>query len=223
MSSGKEMVKSDEFDDLLALDDDIIEVEVIDDELSDNAALDRLEDAEPENVPWEGITVKQKAFCDEYLRNGYKQGAAWRAVSPGCAVGTGDVYAHRLLKKAKIKAYIEHRRHELEKVTGVSKARNMITLANIAYTDMGEVFQDWYEFHDFKSLPKPVRDAIKSIKITEGVNGRTVHIQLHDKVKAIEALNRLNGYEAPTQINVEAPVIFPNRPRKKLLNKPTGK
>lgn len=223
MSSGKEIAKIDDSDDLLDLGGDVIEVEVFDEELGDYAILERMEDAEPEDVPWEGITNKQKAFVDEYLRNGYRQGAAWKHVSPHSTQGHADTYAHRLMKKAKIKAYIEHRRHELEKITGVSKARNMITLANIAYTDMGEVFEDWYEFQDFKSLPKSVRDAIKSIKITEGVNGRTVHIQLHDKVKAIEALNRLNGYDAPTQINVEAPVIFPNRPRKKLLNKPISK
>ena len=147
-------------------------------------------------------------FCEEFVIDLNRTQAAIRAgYSPESAHVTGC----RLLKDAKVAAYIKYLRTNLSEATGVTQNRIIRELQRIAFSDMGRFKSNWMTMAEFESLTEADRAAIASVdyQIRDIViDGKScgeetiVKFKLHDKLKATEMLNRMLGYNSADKIEV---------------------
>lgn len=85
----------------------------------------------------------------------------------------------------------------------------MRELSNIAFSTISDMHNTWIERKDFEKLTPKQKSAIKSIStkvIKKNVGTKDnpeytdvefVKIEMHDKLKAIEDLNKMLGYNEP--------------------------
>lgn len=188
--------------------------------------LDRLP-----NVPDE-LTEKQKAFCRAYV---YDWNGKRAAIKAGYAPDSANVTASKLLTNASIKTYIDSIKNNLEELTGISRLKVANEYAKLAFSSIAKYHKTWIEKKDFDKLTADQKAAIESIEYrthtyTEGkgedateVEVEQVKIKLFDKVRALEAISRMLGYDAPVRIQAEvvgAVVIqvVDNKDQKSLLD-----
>jgi phage terminase small subunit len=156
------------------------------------------------------LTIKQQRFADiyysmpkpnqrkAYIEAGYKaQGA------------TADVNACRLLKNAKVRAYLQKLRDAATERTLIDVEKIINEYAKIAFADIGNYIDLDKEgnliFRPFDTIDKEKLAAIKSIKkrskTTVNKNGTehtttTKEIKLHSKLNALDSIMKhLGGYE----------------------------
>jgi phage terminase small subunit len=82
------------------------------------------------------LSVKHKAFCDEYLSNGMNATQAYKSVykvSDSVAGPSGD----RLLKNAKIKDYIQEQQETTSQRLNITKEQLLLDLQDIKNRNMG--------------------------------------------------------------------------------------
>ena len=82
------------------------------------------------------LSVKHKAFCDEYLSNGLNATQAYKSVykvSDSVAGPSGD----RLLKNAKIKSYIQEQQETTSQRLNITKEQLLLDLQDIKNRNMG--------------------------------------------------------------------------------------
>ena len=138
------------------------------------------------------MTKKQKIFADEYLID-LNATRAYKFAYP--RVKNDDIAAanaSRLLRNAKVAAYISERMQERQKRTEVTQDRVIEELAAIAFaraTDFAQIVDGCVVLTDTKELSETQIKAIAGIK--EGKFG--IELKLNDKEKALELLGRHLG------------------------------
>lgn len=138
------------------------------------------------------MTEKQKIFADEYLID-LNATRAYRVAYPSVKrEETAAVNGSRMLRNAKVAAYIQERTQERQKRTEITQDRVLQELAAIAFakaTDYAEIKNECVRIKDTGDLDEQQVRAIAGIK--EGKFG--VEIKLNDKEKALELLGRHLG------------------------------
>lgn len=181
------------------------------------------------------LTPKQALFCHEYVVDWNGTRAAKDA---GYSELTAPSIACELLKNPKIKAYVEHIQKDIAFLAGVSALRNVKELAKIAYASISSLHDTWVELKEFNALTEDQRAAIESIdtktevrriKVKEGedIDVQTIYvkIRLHNKIAAIQEMNKMLGFNAPDklEINEKLSTVDQKRERlQKLLEKAGG-
>lgn len=146
------------------------------------------------------LTDKQKRFCEEYVIdwNGTRA-----AIAAGYSQKTAYSIANENLKKPELKAYIKEIQKDLSKLTGVTAARNIKELAKIAYSNISDLKQNWEEYKNWDDLTDEQKAAISEITHSktefEGGEKNTTKVKMHDKTKAIAMLNKMLGFEEPSE------------------------
>lgn len=162
------------------------------------------------------LTGKQKRFADEYLidLNGTR---AYKVAYPSVKKDdTAAVNANRLLRNAKIAAYIAKRQQDLQHRTEITQDRVLQELAAIAFsktTDYAHVVEKEAEVTvDGNAVPvldkngDPVLYRTIELELTENLTdiqkaaiaclkkGRDgLEVKAHDKLKALELLGKHIG------------------------------
>ena len=144
------------------------------------------------------LTPKQIAFVEEYLidmnaTRAYK--AAYPSIKNDAVAG---VNGNRLLKNARIEAYLHKRMDERSKVTQITAESTLRGINNIAeanITDVVTLVRDdngtlKMQVADFDKLPRNIKAAIQSIK--QNKDG-SIEIKMHDKLKALELQAKHQG------------------------------
>lgn len=159
------------------------------------------------------LNVKQKLFCENYVVLHNIQQAAIKA---GYAETGAHVQGHRLLKNAKVRAYIKELQSDAEIKAGVSRLRVLQELEAIAFTDISELHNSWVSLEEFEKLTPKQRKSIASIetrvvqetrfnKVKDRDDTFDVHqvkIKLHDKLRALDSIKVMLGYNEPEKLNV---------------------
>ena len=130
-----------------------------------------------------GLTPRQKAFADEWIKNGGNAEKA--AIAAGYAKGYARGNAHKLIKKGCISEYIANKQNEIDKRTG----RDIMSLAEIqerrSQIARGEI-KDALGFDpDISDQLKAMNDLEKALKIKE---------EQEEKKKAEEAARNAKEY-----------------------------
>ena len=163
---------------------------------------------------FDDLTEKQKTFCRQYV---FDWNGARAARAAGYSEETAKEQASRLLTKVNIKAYIEHIQRDLAKLAQVSALRNVEELKKLAYTNLSDFKDGWMTEKDFQELTEDQKAALSEIQHTtknfEGGSEKIVKFKLHDKMKAIEMINKMLGFNAADKIDhtskgekIEAPL-----------------
>ena len=138
------------------------------------------------------MSPNDKIFADEYLID-LNATRAYKVAYP--RVKNDDIAAanaSRLLRNAKVAAYISERMQERQKRTEITQDRVIKELAAIAFakaTDFVQIVRGNVILTDTSELSEKQIKAIAGIK--EGKNG--IEIKLNDKEKALELLGRHLG------------------------------
>ena len=136
------------------------------------------------------LNEKQKRFADEYLID---LNATQAAIRAGYSPRSAAEQASRLLKNAKVRAYIDERMAELSRRTGVNQERILRELARIAFVNA----PDLINMEDATIREDATIDdmaAITSVRVkvipTENGQGIEREIRLADKIRALDLLGK---------------------------------
>jgi phage terminase small subunit len=159
---------------------------------------------ESENVKvnFDDLTGKQKRFCEEYVID-------WNASRAALVAGYSEKTAYSIgnenLKKPEIQSYIEHIQKDLAKLCGVSAAMIINEAKKIAFANLSDFKEDWMTEKDFNQLTPEQKAALSEIvyesRITKEGTNTIVKFKLHDKIKGMELLNKILGFNSPEKID----------------------
>ena len=156
------------------------------------------------------LTIKQEKFCSKYLECG-NASEAYRFAYDCSRMTDKSVWerASSLLADVKVASRVKQLQKQLaekEFITKEELIRLNVSIINadvldFVNADMVDMQTEYgirqvpsISFQDLKSLPSEKRRLIQSIKIDR--SGSPV-VELMDKSKAIETINRMLGYNAP--------------------------
>lgn len=146
----------------------------------------------------EELNPKQIKFCEEYLID---YNATRAAKAAGYSEATATEMGYENLRKPHIQAYLDEIQSDLSKLAGVTALRNIKELEKIAYSSLHNYQSNWMSLLDWEKVSDDDKAAIAEVNYVE-TDGRTsVKFKLHDKLKAIESLNKMLGFNAPDKID----------------------
>lgn len=162
------------------------------------------------------LTVKQEKFCNYYIECGNASEAYRRAYNAE-KMNDKTIWerASVLLHNSKVRTRVEELRAELNDASRITKERILKELANMAFSSIADMQNTWIERKDFDKLSSAQKSSIKSISTKvmkknvgtkdnpELIDVEFVKIELYDKIKAIECLNKMLGYNEPERVDVE--------------------
>lgn len=165
------------------------------------------------------LTPRQEAFCNKYLETGNASEAYRYAYSTDrMKPETINNAAYKLLQKGEIRARLAYLRENLAEAAGISALKVVRELERIAFADPTVIRTDWGTLKSFEGLTAEEKSIIKDIDVkvrcTTTASGNeivetTTRISMHDKLKALESLAQMLGYNKP--IKVEADIKSENK------------
>ena len=139
------------------------------------------------------MTPKQTAFVAEYLVD---LNATQAAIRAGYSAKTADQQASRLLANVKVAAAVKAGQAARAERTGVSQDAIVRELQRIAFGDLRGTMS-WgpkgVRLKESKRLKADDAAAVAEVSETTTLNGGSLKIKRHDKVKALELLGRHVG------------------------------
>ena len=159
------------------------------------------------------LTEKQRIFCEAYCR-------FWDATKAAKEAGYSEKTAYSIgsenLRKPECAEYIKFIKDNAADFAGVSFLRNVQELAKIAYGSAADLRDSWENMKDWQELPDDVKATIAEVTTTSRVvktsldedkivEIETVKVKQYDKRLAIEALNKMLGYNAAEKVETSNP------------------
>ena len=171
------------------------------------------------------LSIKQENFCNYYLECGNASEAYRRAYS--CSNMKDESInrkAVELLSNGKITARVRELQEEQKNKSDITKEKILDELSSIAFSSIADMHNSWIKRAEFDKLTSKQKSAIKCISTKilkknigtsddpEIVDVEYVKIELHDKLKAIERISKMLGWDAPEKFNVtsskEEPIVI---------------
>lgn len=178
------------------------------------------------------LTIKQENFCNYYVECGNASEAYRRAYN---AVNMKDKTiwerASKLLNEYKVSTRVEELRRQANDMAKITKERILKELSNMAFSSISGMHNTWIERKEFDKLTDGQKASIKSIstKVLKKnigtkddpliVDVEFVKIELYDKIKAIECINKMLGYNEPEKVDVGIREPMTNAKAKELIEK----
>ena len=156
----------------------------------------------------EKLTIRQEKFCNKYIECGNASEAYRFAYTcKNWADESVNVEASKLLNNTKVSLRVKQLQSQLQAKSDISKERVLEEFAKIAFSSIADLHNTWIERKEFEALTENQKASIKSISTKtqnvrindEPVEIEYVKVELHDKLKALESINKMLGYEAPTE------------------------
>lgn len=160
-------------------------------------------------MPVKKLNIRQEKFCQKYHECGiaveamlyaYPSRVKWKREAQ-------DNAAYKLLQNGEILARLQELRTEMRERSFITKERVLEELAKIGFVSWGDCHSSWEEIMDFSRLTSEQKSAIKSVsarrvQLDSGETVENVRIEFHDKIKAIERICKMLGFDSPTELNV---------------------
>lgn len=151
------------------------------------------------------LSEKQIRFCEEYLID---LNATQAAIRAGYSERTAAVIGAENLIKPNIQEYLQKRRTEIANSLNITQERVLKELAAIAFSDSRKFFSEDGSLKPIPDLDEDSAAAISGMDIEEikadGITIGTVKkLKRWDKVKALDSLCRVLGYNAPEKKDIK--------------------
>ena len=162
----------------------------------------------------DGLTDKQKRFCEEYIID-------WNATRAAKAAGYSEDTARSIgcenLTKPNVVAYLDELRKKTAELAGISALRVAKEFAKIAFQSAADLRRSWDEVKDWDDLTDDEKSILSEIETTEKViqstggdsEGEVLKVlerklkyKTHDKQKALTELKKMFGYDVAEKIEV---------------------
>lgn len=161
------------------------------------------------------LSIKQENFCNYYIECGNASESYRRAYScKNMKDNTVNRKAIELLNNGVITARVKELQLEQKEKSDITKERILQELSGIAFSTIADMHNTWIERKEFDRLSKKEKSSIKSISTKvlkknigtrdepEIVDVEYVKIELYDKIKAIERICKMLGFDSPTEVNI---------------------
>jgi phage terminase small subunit len=153
------------------------------------------------------LTDKQKAFCKFYI---YDWNATQAAIKAGYSEKSAKEIASETLTKLNVQAYIKELQSRGEKLVNLSKQKVADEYKKIAFCSIAHLHDTWITRKEFEELTQDEKSCISEIttsvrKVKDEetiIDIEYVKIKLHDKVKALENLSKMYGYNDPERLDL---------------------
>lgn len=154
------------------------------------------------------LSDKQKAFCDEYLKDLNGTQAAKRA---GYSARTAGQQAGKLLKKAEIKHWINYLKDKRSERTKIDADWLLKRLADEAEADVADLYDKNNNFKPVCEWPKIWRQGlvagitVEEIKLGGKHISNILNVKLSDRVKRLELVGKhvqVKAFEDNINVNV---------------------
>ncbi|QQO97023.1 terminase small subunit [Cellulophaga phage Nekkels_1] len=158
-----------------------------------------------EEFDFNDLKPEWRIFCENYVIawNGTQ---SYMVAYPNSSYESAMSSSSDLLRNPKVKAYIEHIQKDLAKLANVSALRNVLELKKIAYTNLSDFKDGWMTERDFDSLTEDQKGALSEIvyvdKMFNGNSEKVVKFKVHDKMKAIEMINKMLGFNLADKLDL---------------------
>jgi phage terminase small subunit len=166
------------------------------------------------------LTVKQENFCNYYVESGNASEAYRRAYTcEGWKDKSVWEKASTLLTDVKVQSRVKELQEEQKDRSDITKEKILAELSNIAFSSIAHLHNTWIERKDFELLTEKQKSSIKSIstkvlKKNVGTNEdpvivdvEYVKIELYDKIKAIERICKMLGFDEPTVVDLRNALV----------------
>lgn len=175
---------------------------------------------------------RHETFCQEYLKTG-NASEAFRVAYPHSSKWkskTVNERASNLLKTDKVQTRVEELQMEQQKRCAITKDRVLAELGKIAFSDFASIYDKLVNQNlSIADLSPEEKAAIKSITARKAVTSddgavskvpiEIIKIELHDKLKAIERICRMLGFDEPIEITgKDGKDLFASKTDEELLN-----
>lgn len=160
------------------------------------------------------LTEKQRIFCERYCTH---WNATKAAIEAGYSEKTANEQGSQNLAKLSVREYIKFIKDNAFEFAGISALRNAQELAKVAYGSGADIRKAWESLEEWEQLPDEVKATIAEVTTTTRViktmGGdeeagasivqaiESVKVKQYDKLKALEMLNRMGGYNAAEKID----------------------
>jgi phage terminase small subunit len=139
------------------------------------------------------LTPKQQMFIKEYLidLNGSKA-----AVRAGYSPKTAEFQASRLLSKAKVSEAVKLAMDARSAKTEITAERVLRELGRVAFGDQRAVMSwgpDGVKLRPSNALTDDEAAMVSEVSETETLNGGSLKLKTHDKIKALELIGKHLG------------------------------
>lgn len=150
------------------------------------------------------LTSKQKRFCNEYLVD---HNAKRAMIAAGYSAKTAEVTGCKMLRVAKVKAYLVEKERKIEKKLEISAERTMLELARIAYGDARQFYDDKGNLIPIHKLSDDAAAAVAGMEVEEVFDKTRKGFQtgILKKIKRYDKLPALNMLAKHFKIFEEAP------------------
>lgn len=167
------------------------------------------------------LTIKQEMFCNKYVEYGNASKAYRFAYD--CSKTKDEVVnvkASELLAVGKVAVRVQELKNELKNKSDITKDKILQELSKIAFSSIADLHNTWIERVDFEKLTEEQKASIKSIstkilkknigtsECPEIIDVEYVKIELHDKLKAIDSITKMLGYDAPLKTDSEVKLVW---------------
>jgi len=148
----------------------------------------------------EGLTDKQKRFCEEYIID---LNGAQSAIRAGYAEGSARVEGSRLLSNDNIQEYISKLQQSKSEELNITQNKVLQELCKIAFGDVKNYFDDMGRLIDINELENQISASIKSVTVQQEksqaqgevfIESTIKKIESYDKLKAIDTINKMLGF-----------------------------
>lgn len=156
------------------------------------------------------LTEKQKIFCREYVKY-------WNATKAALTAGYSETTAYSIgsenLKKPEIQTYIAYLKANLAELAEITPFMVLSEYSKIAFSSIAHLHNTWIERKDFELLTEDQKACISEIstqtRSTKTLDGDVidvdyVKIKLHDKIKGLEGINKMLGYDATQKVDLSS-------------------
>lgn len=148
------------------------------------------------------MTEAQKRFCDEYLID-LNATRAYKKAYPSCKKDeTANSNSSRLLRNAKVQAYIQEQKAQIQEKINITKEQVINQIARIAFGDIRKLYNDAGGLKNIQDLDDDAAAIVAGIETTEEFDGYgqdreqigyTKKVKIASKDKALEMLGKYFG------------------------------
>lgn len=152
------------------------------------------------------LKPEHKVFAEEYVID-WNGTRAYQVAYPKTKGNVAAAAASRLLTNVNIKEYIDYIQQDIAKLAGISALSNALELKKIAYSNLSKYKENWMTLKEFSELSENDKAAISEVQVTkmsfEGGDKEVVKFKLHDKLKALEMLSKMFGYNSAEKLEIQ--------------------
>lgn len=147
------------------------------------------------------LNDSQVKFCHEYVLDSNAT-RAYKEAYPNCKTGnSASVSAHNLLRNTKVQSLIKELQTDVERALGLTKIMLLMEHKKIAFSTFDNIQKTWLDQKEFNELSDEQKACISEIEMRvkptkEGIT-KQFKIKFFDKLKSLDAINKMLGYYEP--------------------------